>query len=295
MLAPVLLFPGQGAEAVGMSRGWERVDEWAAALEEAEGHCGQPLRAWMASGPEEELRAQRHAPNAVIAHSVGVYRAHRARGLALPAAAAGHSAGYFSALVAAGAVSLPAVLDLIRHTEDLADARFPPGSMGMAFVVGLSPGELDLQLGALPALARSNINGRASFTASGPAEDLDLLVERCQALGARAGRLPVRQPLHGPHMTPLLPDLSRRLAGIRPAPPRFPLCSGRDGRLILEGGEAWEEAIASVALPVDWIRVVAGLASFGGEWLECGPGASLARLTRWLDRQRAVRSLDPPE
>jgi [acyl-carrier-protein] S-malonyltransferase len=212
----------------------------------------------------------------------------------LPAAAAGHSLGFFSTLVAAGVVDLEEALDLVRNTEDLADARFGASSMGMAFVVGMRE---DLLRGALAQqheLVLSNINGQAQFTVSGPLPALETLVARLAPDCLRAGLLPVRQPLHGRHMAPLLPGLTRRLLRVKPKDPAFPVLSMCDGRILQRGEEAWDEAIASIALPVDWPCVVAVLSGFEGPWRECGHGTQLAGLTRWIDRTRLVAGLPPP-
>ena len=295
MLIPtVLLFPGQGTEAVGMSAGWESRESWAATLRAAETHTGYPLRRLMAEGPLEDLRFQRHAPCAVLAHSVGVYRAWREAGMPTPVAAAGHSMGFYSALVAAGVVPLEAALDLLGAVEDLSGAAFAGRAMGMAFVIGVPELEVREALLAHPSLVLSNRNGQAQFTVSGPVAALEPLVAALQPRALKAGLLPVRHPLHGPHMAPLLPGVSRRLAALQPAPPAFPLVSHFDGRLLSSGAEAWDEGLASVVLPVDWPAVVARVRRLEAPLAECGYGSQLAGLTRWADRNLRVASLQAP-
>jgi [acyl-carrier-protein] S-malonyltransferase len=286
-----LLFPGQGTEAVGMSAGWTGNEPWNATLEAAERHCGYPLRRLMAEGPQEDLRFQRHAPCAVLAHSVGLYRAHRAAGLALPAAATGHSMGFYSALVAAEVVPLEAAMDLLRTVEDLSEAAFGAGAMGMAFVIGLGEAEVHGALAQHPDLALSNRNGRAQFTVSGPQEALRAFVAEVEGKALKCGLLPVQHPLHGPHMVALLPAITRRMASARPSTPAFPLVSHFDGRLLATADEAWDEGLASVALPVDWLKVVERLKSIGASLAECGFGKQLTGLTGWADRELRVRSL----
>lgn len=294
--APVLLFPGQGTEAVGMSAGWAAHDAWADAVRRAEAHTGYPLGRLMAGGPLEDLRFQRHAPCAVLAHSVGVFRAWREAGLPLPAAAAGHSMGFYSALVAADVVPIEAALDLICAVEDASETAFATRPMGMAFVIGMPELEVRQALLAHPALALSNRNGQAQFTVSGPVDALEPLVASLRPVALKVGLLPVRHPLHGPHMVALLPAISRRLAALRPAAPAFPLISHFDGRLLSTGPEAWDEGLASVALPVDWLAVVARLRELGSPLAECGHGSQLAGLTRWAERSFQVASLQvPPE
>lgn len=289
--ASTLLFPGQGTEAVGMSHGWEAHEAWDETLAAAEARTGQPLRRAMAEGPLELLRFQRLAPCAVLAHSVGVYRAWRAAGMALPVAATGHSMGFYSALVAAEVVPLEAALDLISAVEDLSEASFGPGTMGMAFLIGVPELEVRRALAGYPELVLSNRNGQAQFTVSGPVPALEALVEALGPSTLKAGLLPVRHPLHGPHMAALLPAITRRLAAVVPAEPAFPLISHFDGRILGTGAAAWDEGIASVALPVDWLAVVARLKALGVPLAECGHGRQLAGLTRWADRDLMVTSL----
>jgi [acyl-carrier-protein] S-malonyltransferase len=289
--APVLLFPGQGTEAVGMSAGWEAQEAWLAAVRAAEAHTGHPLLRLMGQGPLEALRFQRHAPCAVLAHSVGLFRARRALGMPLPRAATGHSMGFYSALVAAEVVPLEAALDLISAVEDLSEAAFAGRAMGMAYVIGVPELEVRRALLGHPELALSNRNGQAQFTVSGPVAALEPLVAELAPAALKAGLLPVQHPLHGPHMAALLPAVARRLAHVTPGTPAFPLISHFDGRLLADGPSVWDEGLASVALPVDWLAVVAQLKGLAAPLAECGYGSQLAGLTRWADRSLVVESL----
>ena len=292
--APLLLFPGQGTEAVGMSAGWEAQGAWGDTVRAAEVHTGYPLQRLMAEGPLEDLRFQRHAPCAVLAHSVGVFRAWRGAGLPLPVAATGHSMGFYSALVAADVVPIEIALDLLSAVEDASEAAFAERPMGMAFVIGVP--ELDVRKALLvhSNLVLSNRNGQAQFTVSGPVDELEPLMATLQPMAFKAGLLPVRHPLHGPHMAALLPAISRRMGAAQPAAPAFPLISHFDGRMLSTGPEAWDEGLASVALPVDWLAVVARLRLLGAPLAECGYGTQLAGLTRWAERSFLVSSLQTP-
>jgi [acyl-carrier-protein] S-malonyltransferase len=293
-LPSVLLFPGQGTEAVGMSAGWEVHAAWQAALGAAEVHAGYPLRKLMTEGPLEELRFQRHAPCAVLAHSVGMFRSWREAGMPLPVAGTGHSMGFYSALVAAGVVSIEAALDLLSAVEDASEAAFAERPMGMAFLIGAPELRVREALLLRPTLVLSNRNGQAQFTVSGPVDELEPLVAALQPEVLKAGLLPVRHPLHGPHMAALLPAISRRMAAVSPAAPAFPLLSHFDGRTLSTAREAWDEGLASVALPVDWLAVVARLRTLGSPLAECGHGSQLAGLTRWAERALQVSSLQMP-
>jgi [acyl-carrier-protein] S-malonyltransferase len=287
----VLLFPGQGTEAVGMSAGWEAHAAWAATVGAAEAHTGYPLRRLMAEGPLEDLRFQRHAPCAVLAHSVGLFRAWRTAGMPLPVAATGHSMGFYSALVAAGVVTLEVALDLLSAVEDLSEAAFADRAMGMAFIIGVPELDVRQALLAHPGLALTNRNGQSQFTISGPEGDLASLLAVLRPTAFKAGLLPVKHPLHGPHMASLLPGVARWMAAVRPSTPAFPLISHFDGRLLATGTAAWDDGLASVALPVDWLAVVGRLRTLGAPLAECGHGSQLSGLTRWADRSLQVASL----
>lgn len=290
----ILLFPGQGTEAVGMSNGWLDNPIWAETMAAAETHTGYPLRGWMADGPVEELKAQRHAPVAVLSHSVALFRAHRAAGMPLPKVATGHSMGFFSAVAAAGVVPMEALFDLLRAVDDEAEKRFGVDTMGMAFVIGLREAEIRVALGGLAEAQLSNINGQAQMTVSGALEDLGVFLDRVRPKALKSGLLPVRLPLHAESMAPLLPYVADQLSRWRPQDPAFSLVSPLDGRIIEQGFEAWEEVLVSVASAIRWPLVVESLKTFEGPWFECGFGSQLANLSRWADRERRVESLQIP-
>jgi len=277
-----------------MGTGWETSHAWVETLQSAEARRQYALRQWMSEGPPELLKAQRHAPYAVVAHSVGIYRAHREKGMPLPALAAGHSLGFYAALVAAGVVPLEAAFDIIDAVEDLCEAHFGIGTHGMAFFIGLSEAELREALLAFPGLVLSNLNGKAQFTVSGPREGLDRLLERLGPQALKSGLLPVQHPLHGLHMAPLMPELKSRLSHWKPREPDFPLVSHADGRVLVTAAEVWEEAQVSVSLPVSWLPVLQALKRLSDRAFECGHGQQLANLTRWADRDYGVASLQDP-
>ncbi len=293
-MAPILVFPGQATESIGMCEGWTSNPEWNETMAKAEVFTGYALRRWMSHGPLKVLRTQRHAPCVVLAHSVALYHAQRAAGMPMPAGASGHSMGFFSAVVAAEVVPLEATLELISATEDCAEARFSSGQMGMAFVIGIAEsvirGELDLH----PDLLLSNINGKAQFTVSGPQIALHEFISEVSPNSLKCGLLPVRHPLHCDHMAPLIPHIKARLERWIPRNPTFPLISPLDGRLIEGGFEAWEETIVSIASAVNWPLAVMGLKGLGTDFFECGFGSQLKNLTGWIDRGLKVESLQAP-
>ncbi len=202
--------------------------------------------------------------------------------------------GFFSAIVAAEVVPLEATLELISATEDNAEARFLPGQMGMAFVIGIGALEIHHVLDRHPELLLSNINGKAQFTVSGPQIALHEFISEVTPDSLKCGLLPVRHPLHCDHMAPLIPYIKARLEGWVPRTPAFPLISPLDGRRIDDGFEAWEETIVSIASAVNWPLAVMGLKGLGANFFECGFGSQLKNLTGWIDRGLKVESLQTP-
>lgn len=290
----ILLFPGQGTEAVGMSEGWEDHAAWRRTVATAEAHTGIALSRLMAEGPLESLRSQSHAPVAVLTHSVGMYRVWRAAGMPLPMAGTGHSMGFYSALVAASVIPLEAALDLVSTVEALCERAFRDRPMGMGYIIGVD--ELDMRKALLghPDLVLATRNGRAQFTVSGPLPSLTAFLDGMRAEALKVGLLPVKHPIHGPQMAAFVPPLARTLSWVKPQDPDFPLLSHFDGRVLRCGAEAWDDGLASIALPVDWLAVVAGLQRLKAPLLECGYGKQLAGLTWWADRELDVASLQSP-
>ena len=202
--------------------------------------------------------------------------------------------GFFSAIVAAGVVPLEATLELISATEDNSEARFLPGEMGMAYVIGISEVDIHNVLGRHPELLLSNINGKAQFTVSGPQIALHEFISEVTPNSLKCGLLPVRHPLHCDHMAPLIPYIKARLERWVARAPAFPLISPLDGRRIDDGFEAWEETIVSIASAVNWPLAVMGLKGLGANFFECGFGSQLKNLTGWIDRSLKVESLQAP-
>jgi malonyl CoA-acyl carrier protein transacylase len=188
-------------------------------------------------------------------------------------------------------VPLEAMMELVDSVEDLSEMRFGASTHGMAFFIGLTELELRQALVAFPGLVLSNINGKAQFTVSGERPSLEALVSQMEPQALKVGLLPLCHPLHGSHMVPLVPEVARRLARWKPGTPTFPVLSQTDGRWITSAEEAWDEAIASIGLPVCWLEVVKHFGSEPVSLFECGYGSQLANLTRWADRDRPVTSM----
>ena len=277
-----------------MSKGWADNEAWGRILAKAESHSGLPLRGWMSDGPEAAVKEQAHAPTIIVSHSVGIFEAHAHSGMPLPNVAAGHSLGMYSALAASGAVPLEAALDLVLGVESLAADMFGRKGFGMAYLTGIKENDLIRSLRTWPELCIANINTHAQFTVSGPRETLENLLARFGKDCTHHGLLPLKYPLHSPHMLPLLPRLKKLLASVAPGNMAFPLISHVDGRVMRDGAEAWGEALESIALPVAWPRVVNRLRNTDCEIFECGHGKHLSKMCRWIEREMSVGSLECP-
>lgn len=289
-----LLFPGQGSEALGMSKGWEQVEAWNSAMDRAESHSGLPLREWMSAGPDECVKDQGNSPVIIISHSIGIFLSHSQVGMPRPAMAAGHSLGFYAALVAAGAIPLETVIDLVMDNERTAKEKFGRGQYGMAYLIGIKAEALQDALENWPELHIANVNSNAQFTVSGVLDALNGLLSQVGGQCLHSGLLPVTYPLHGPMMKAVSMEVKKRMSCAKANALGFSLVSHVDGRIISDGQEAWDEALESITLPVVWPSVINSLVAHSCAVFECGFGKQLANLCRWVQREMVVESLSCP-
>ena len=205
-----LLFPGQGSQHVGMAGALADTHEEARrTLEEADDLLGFSLSSVMAEGPEEELTATRNAQPAILTHSVAVLRVlgDRVDGFAC---AAGHSLGEFSAHVAAGTISFPDALRVVRHRGELMFRAGESRAGTMAAVLGLSEAEVEEALARIESgvCVPANFNAPGQVVISGDVPGVEEGAARCREAGARRVLpLEVSGGFHSPLMEPAARDL----------------------------------------------------------------------------------------
>ncbi|MCQ8781372.1 ACP S-malonyltransferase [Mangrovibrevibacter kandeliae] len=297
-----LMFPGQGSQAVGMGR--ELAAASAAArrvFEEVDEALGEPLSTLIWDGPEDRLTLTSNAQPALMAVSLATIRAMQERGFQLSAAAyvAGHSLGEYSALAAAGALTVRDAARLLRTRGDAMQAAVPPGEGAMAALIGL---ETDA-VAALCAEAAgdgvceiANDNGGGQLVISGTAPAVARAMALAGDRGAkRAIPLPVSAPFHSSLMQPAAERMAEALAGAEIRAPEVPLVANVLAQPVTAPDEIRRRLVEQVTGQVRWRETVEFLAAAGVDTLiEVGSGKVLAGLARRIDRNLKTHSLGTP-
>ena len=294
-----VIFPGQGAQYVGMATELAAREPLVAeTLAEADEVLGLPLSRWIAEGPAEQLAATAVTQPAVLAVSVAYWRVLRRRLPELvPIGAAGHSLGEYSALVAAGAVAFADALRLVHLRGRLMQEAVPRGEGGMLAVLGLDEAQVRAlcdQARGVDVLDPACFNGPGQIVVAGHAAALARLAERAAAAGAmNTVALDVSAPFHTRLLEPAGRGLERALAGAPIHRPAFPVVQNVD----TDPGEDPEairrNLVLQVTLPVRWEGCARRLIAMDAERaIEVGPGNTLTGLYRRIVRRFPVITLD---
>lgn len=284
-MALAYLFPGQGSQAVGMGRElYEQSPAARAVFDEADAILGFDLARLCFEGPEAELTATENAQPAILTVSVALLELLRAElGDQLrPDFAAGHSLGEYSALVAAGALSFPAALRLVRRRGELMAAATEGA---MAAIIGLDIEPLEAVCAAAASLGPcviANQNAPGQLVISGASAAVARAMEQAKAAGAkRAMPLNVSAAFHSPLMGAAADGLRAALALAEIRDAAFPVIANTSAAPISAAEAIRAELAEQVTAPVRWIDSVRALAGAGVETvIEIGPGAVLTGLVK---------------
>ena len=294
------LFPGQGAQAVGMGRALaDAFPEAREAFATADRVLGFALSQVCWNGPAEELKKSVNTQPALLTHSVAALRLVEAAGLS-PAFVAGHSLGEYSACVAAGALSFEDALVLTRTRGRLMYEAGLARPGAMAAVLGLSSEAVEAacaEAAAAGIVRAANLNAPGQVVISGEPAAVDAACERAKARGARrAIRLEVSGAFHSPLMEPAVKGLSQALAKVTIRDARCPVIANawatpvQDAKSIRRALE--EQLLASVR----WEDSMRFLLAQGVEgFVELGTGKVLRGLLRTLDANAASWNVEDPE
>lgn len=294
-MALALLFPGQGSQFVGMGQDLvEAFPEARRVFEEADDVLGFALSRIAFDGPADELTATRNAQPALLTHSVAVYRVVRER-LGVPAYAAGHSLGEFSAHVAAGTLSFADALRAVRHRGE---AMFESGQRRagtMAAVLGMDD---DAVVEACSGVGSgvcvpANFNAPGQVVISGDAAAIAEAAESFRELGAKkVVPLDVSGAFHSPLMADAQRAVAEVLAGLDFADPTVPVVSNVTTEPVSSGSIARERLVEQVTAPVRWSASIQGMTDDGVDrFVEVGPGSVLRGLNRRNARGADSRSI----
>jgi [acyl-carrier-protein] S-malonyltransferase len=294
------VFPGQGAQKVGMGKMLaDNFPICRAAFDEADATLGEPLSALCFDGPEDRLLLTENTQPAILAMSVAVCRLVESRGLSA-SFAAGHSLGEYSAYVAAGTLSFADALRAVRRRGRYMQEAVPVGEGAMAAILGLDADGVARACAETAAghpgrvVTLANLNAPGQIVIAGHADAVALAGERAKALGAtRAIALAVSAPFHCPLMKPAEDRLAPELRALPAADPRFPVVANVDAEPKRDARSAIDALIRQVSSPVRWEGVVRRLIAEGATaFVEIGPGKVLAGLIRKIDRGVTVLSVE---
>ena len=302
-----LAFPGQGSQTVGMGRELAASSPAAAAVfAAADAALGESISALAWDGPADLLDLTENAQPALLATSIAILEAMRERwaaaGLAAPdpAFAAGHSMGQYSALVAAGALSLEDAARLVRERGRLMQASGQGRDGAMAALIGLDDDRLPELVAAASAYGTfvvANRNAPGQIVVSGERAAIEAGATLARDLGAkRAIVLPVSVAAHSPLMAEAADAMRETLAGIEFHDPTTTLLANADARPITTADGARAELVDHLTAGVDWIGAVERMTAAGvTTFVEIGPGKVLTGLIKRIAPDAETVTAGDPE
>ncbi|MBS7244710.1 MAG: ACP S-malonyltransferase [Comamonas sp.] len=297
------VFPGQGSQAVGMLDAWGDHPAVRQAVQEASDALGEDLGALIAQGPKEALALTTNTQPVMLLAGVAAWRVWQAEGGALPDAVAGHSLGEYSALVAAGVLSLGQAIPLVRLRAAAMQAAVPVGVGAMAAVLGLEAdkvkavcAQVTADLGGAEVVEAVNFNDPGQTVIAGSKAAVDAAGAAMKTAGAkRALPLPVSAPFHSSLMQPAAEQLKAALAGITFAAPQIDVINNIDVAVVHEGAAIADALYRQAFGPVRWVESVQALKARGiTHVVECGPGKVLAGMVKRIDADLIGAALYDP-
>lgn len=258
-------------------------------FEEADEALGFSLSELCFNGPAEQLQLTENTQPAILTTSIAALRAMQAEGFPEPAFVAGHSLGEYSALVAAGALSLADAVRTVRKRGQYMQEAVPVGTGAMAAILGadletIRAGCDEASQGQV--CSPANINSPSQVVIAGEFGAIDRAMVILKERGAkRAMKLNVSAPFHCAMMKPAEVRLAADLERIQFSDLRFPVITNVDARAVRKGNEVRDSLVRQVSQPVRWLESVEFLISQGVKtFIEIGPGKVLSGLVRQIDR-----------
>ncbi|TLX22408.1 ACP S-malonyltransferase [Thermomonas fusca] len=295
-----LVFPGQGSQAVGMlAELAELHPSVKATFQEASDGAGVDLWALSQGGPEEMLNRTEYTQPALLAAGVAVWRLWNEQGGPMPSVLAGHSLGEYTALVAAGALSLHDGAHLVRIRGQLMQDAAPAGTGAMAAVLGAEDALVEAvcaEASGAQVVVPANYNSPGQIVIGGDAAAVDRALALLQEKGVRKTvKLAVSVPSHTPMMREAANRLAQTMAGLEWKLPALPVVQNVDARAHGSVDAIRDALVRQLYLPVQWTGCMQALAARGVVRIgECGPGKVLAGLAKRIDKSLDARALGTP-
>jgi [acyl-carrier-protein] S-malonyltransferase len=268
-----------------------------AMFERADAALGEPLSRLVAEGPEADLTLTQNTQPALVCTSMAILAAIRESWPALPAPAfaAGHSLGEYSALVAAGALSLEDALRVVRIRGRAMQDAVPAGTGAMSAIMGIDPAKLVSMCEAAAqgeVLSCANFNAPGQIVVAGHAQAVARLAALVEAEKGRADAHKVSAPFHCALMVPAARAVETALAGVTVRDAAFPVVANFDAEANRDPQKTAQLLVRQVDAPVRWEETIRGMAAAGvSAALEIGPGKVLAGLVKRITKDIKVLSV----
>ena len=295
MSKTAFIFPGQGAQTVGMGKDfYDNFDAAKKLFDEADDALGYSIKKICFEGSADDLKLTANTQPAILVVSVIVSELLKSEGI-VAEIGGGHSLGEYSALVAAGTLKFSDAVVLVHKRGKFMQEAVPVGEGAMAAIIGLDDATIiktcaeASEFGAVQAV---NFNCPGQTVIAGKVRGVEVAVEKLKSAGAKkAVILPVSAPFHSTLMAPAAKKLAAELDKVELLDAAFPVAANFNGELETKAAQIKDNLIAQADHPVKWIACVEAMKNFGAEtFIECGPGKTLCGFNRRIDK--TIKSLN---
>ena len=283
------VFPGQGAQKVGMGKDfYDNYDVAKKMFKEADEALGYSIMKMCFEGPEEDLKLTANTQPAILTISCIANEILKENGIQ-PEITGGHSLGEYSALVAAGVLNFQDAVALVHKRGSYMQETVPVGEGGMAAIIGVDRDkivEVCQQASAESSVQAVNFNCPGQIVIAGATKGVELAVEELKAAGAKkAVILPVSAPFHSTLMKPAAEKLAVELDKVTISDAKIPVVANVSAEILTKAEDIKASLVAQAASPVLWEDCVARMKEFGADvLLEAGPGKTLCGFNRRIDK-----------
>ena len=283
------VFPGQGAQKVGMGKDfYDNYDVAKKMFKEADEALGYSIMKMCFEGPEEDLKLTANTQPAILTISCIANEILKENGIQ-PEITGGHSLGEYSALAAAGVLNFQDAVALVHKRGSYMQEAVPVGEGGMAAIIGVDRDkivEVCQQVSAESPVQAVNFNCPGQIVIAGATKGVELAVEELKAAGAKkAVILPVSAPFHSTLMKPAAEKLAVELDKVTISDAKIPVVANVSAEILTKAEDIKASLVAQAASPVLWEDCVARMKEFGADvLLEAGPGKTLCGFNRRIDK-----------
>ncbi len=297
------VFPGQGSQSVGMLDAWGDHPVVAETLKEASDALGEDVAKLIKEGPKEALALTTNTQPVMLVAGVAAYRVWMSEVGVAPNAVAGHSLGEYSALVAAGVLTLAQATPLVRLRAQAMQEAVPVGTGAMAAILGMEAAkviagcqDVTQSLGGGEVVEAVNFNDAAQTVIAGTKAAVEKACEVLKANGAkRALPLPVSAPFHSSLMKPAAEKLREKLESVELGAPQVALINNIDVAVETDADRIRDALYRQAFGPVRWVECVQAIKARGiNQIVECGPGKVLAGMVKRIDAELTGLALYDP-